>query len=304
MSSPTWNFPGEFRGRRWARGCSTETSPWTGGEFPQSPSASLIFSLSTHYSHPALKNGRPFHPGKSPTHQESSQIRMRNESSFSGIATQLHPPLNETILWEKDFMLGASPLLLLRLFPHSESWGDVTREQAITWFDIMILQQTWSSMCSVTWLSPAPCCLIVVAVEAGNEMCFYWHSLSLTDTLRHIVCCVRTVACDVYFTMWPPPPAPAAVRTALRVLLASMEGSSWVPFSTICLCLNIFITTYGRIYTFIWSFICIHLTNIYTSQFFTFLFAQFLFDSKLWGKRRTRKLKWWHFEDNYCRWPW
>lgn len=33
MSSRTWSSPGEFRGRRWARGCSTETSPWADGAF-------------------------------------------------------------------------------------------------------------------------------------------------------------------------------------------------------------------------------------------------------------------------------
>ena len=41
MSSHTWNFPGEFRGRRWARGCSTGTSPWMAGEF-----STLVFFFS------------------------------------------------------------------------------------------------------------------------------------------------------------------------------------------------------------------------------------------------------------------
>lgn len=48
MSSRTWNFPGEFRGRRWARRCSTEISPWTDGK---------SFSLRTHYFQGADKDG-------------------------------------------------------------------------------------------------------------------------------------------------------------------------------------------------------------------------------------------------------
>lgn len=44
MSSRTWNFPGEFRGRRWARKCSTEILPWMDGEPFSLPH--IIFLLS------------------------------------------------------------------------------------------------------------------------------------------------------------------------------------------------------------------------------------------------------------------